>query len=96
MEQVAAPTDPDEYAARFIRDLGAEVRCRRERLGMSAYALGRVAKVSDQTILNLEQGNCDRGCLTSTLCRVAWFFGTTFSELVAAAERRGARGKLGL
>lgn len=89
MDKPPAPTTPDEYADWINARIGAEVRRRREALRLSAYALGKDAGVTDQTILNLEQGNCDRGCLTGTLARIAFRFGTTLSELTAAAERRG-------
>jgi transcriptional regulator with XRE-family HTH domain len=79
---------PDEYAHWFNLRIGAEVRERREALGLSAYALAKVAGVSDQTILNMEQGICPNGCLTSTLARIALRFGLTLSELVTAAEGR--------
>lgn len=88
MEQETAPTDPDKYALWINARIGAEVRERREALGISAYALGRSAGVSDQTILNLEQGFCPNGCWTGTLARIGVRFGTTLSELVAAAEAR--------
>lgn len=81
-------TTPDEYADWINKRIGAEVLRRREALGLSAYALGRVCGVSDQTILNIEQGLCPNGCWTGTLARMCLRFGTTLSELVAAAERR--------
>lgn len=78
---------PDDYADWINARIGAEVRRRREALGLSAYTLGRACGVSDQTILNIEQGNCDRGWLTGTLARVAFHFGTTLSALITEAER---------
>ncbi len=81
-----APTTPDEYADWINARIGAEVARRRAALGLSAYALGKDAGVTDQTILNLEQGNCDRGCLTGTLARIALRFGITLSTLIQAAE----------
>ena len=88
---MAAPhgLSPDEYAQWINARIGAEVRARREALGMSAYALGRAGGASDQTILNIERGACLNGSLTGTLARVCVRFGLTLSELIAAAERRG-------
>lgn len=64
-------------------------RCgRREAAGLSAYRLGRLCGVTDQTILNIERAACDRGCLTGTLARIAFHFGLTLRELVGAAEGR--------
>lgn len=48
---------PDEYAHWINQRIGEEVRRRREALGLSAYALGKLAGVSDQTILNIERGS---------------------------------------
>ncbi len=89
MDKPPAPTTPDEYADWINARIGAEVRRRREALKLSAYAMGRVCGVSDQTILNIEQGLCPNGCWTGTLARMCVRFGTTLSELTAAAERRG-------
>ena len=80
---------PDDYADWIHARIGAEVRRRREALGLSAYALGRICGVSDQTILNIEQGLCPNGCWTGTLARMCVRFGTTLSELIATAERGG-------
>lgn len=88
MDQPTDPRTPDEYADWINARLGAEVRRRREALGLSAYALGRVCGVSDQTILNIEQGLCPNGCWTGTLARMCARFDTTLSALVAAAEGR--------
>ena len=87
MDPKRAPEDADAYAARINRGLGAEVRRRREALGLSAYALGKAGLVSDQTILNIEQGTVVP--LVSTLARICVRFGTTLPELVTAAEARG-------
>jgi transcriptional regulator with XRE-family HTH domain len=79
---------PDDYVCSLNQRIGAEVKSRREALGLSAYTLAKAAGVTDQTILNLEQGLCPNGPWAATLMRIAVRFGTTFSELVAAAERR--------
>lgn len=79
----------DKYAEWLNERLGAEVRRRREALGLSAGALARDAGVCDQTLLNLEQGACKNGCLTGTLARIAFRFGTTAGELTDAAEEAG-------
>lgn len=56
---------------------------------MSAYALGKAAgNVSDQTILNIEQGLKPNGCWTGTLARVCRRLGTTLDMLVVVALRR--------
>ena len=92
MENNHAPSDPDQYADWINQRIGEEVRRRREALNLSAYALGKAGLVSDQTILNLEQGNTERGCLTGTLARIARHLGTTLSELITAAEQHGLAG----
>ncbi|MBL9151967.1 MAG: helix-turn-helix transcriptional regulator [Verrucomicrobiales bacterium] len=82
-----APSTEDAVSF-FIRDLGAEIRSRRERLGISAYSLGRAGNVTDQTILNIEQGRCGNGCQVGTLFRIAERLGTTLPELITAALLR--------
>lgn len=84
MDPNRAPTDPEKYARWINRRLGAEVRKRREALRLSAYALAKRARVTDQTILNLEQGH--HSPTVTTLALLAVCFGTTCSELVTAAE----------
>lgn len=79
----------DAYADRFNARLGAVVRRRREALGWSTYKLGKETGVTDQTILNLEQGRCDQGCLTGTLARIAWRLGVPVWVLAAEAESDG-------
>jgi len=86
MEPDHAPTEADAYSDWIVRRIGAEVRRRREALGRSAYALGKAGAVSDQTILNIEQGRC--GALIATMARIAKRLGTTFSALAVAAEMR--------
>lgn len=78
----------EDYPKWITERIGAEVRERREALPLSAYAMGRAADVSDQTILNIEQGFNPNGCWIGTLARIAMRLGTTLSELVTAAERR--------
>lgn len=78
---------PDEYADWINERIGKEVQRLREEAGLSAYRLGRLCGVTDQTIVNIEQARCDRGCLTGTLARIAFHFGLTMQELVSAAER---------
>ena len=85
MSTPPAPATPDEYADWINARIGAEVR-RREATGLSAYALAKAAAVTDQTILNIEQGNCDRGSLTGTLARIAFRFEVTLTVLIGAAE----------
>lgn len=80
-----APT-PDDYAAFINEQLAAELRERREALGISAYALAKHARVTDQTILNMEQGN--NSPTVTTLALVCVRLGTTLTELVTAAEAR--------
>ena len=82
------PASADDYVRSLNQRIGEEVRERREALGLSAYTLAKAAGVTDQTILNIEQGLCPNGAWSGTLMRIAVRFGTTYSELVAAAERR--------
>ena len=79
---------PDEYANWINLRICAEVRERRESLGLSAFTMSKAGGVSDQSYLNIEQGKDDRGSLTGTLARICVRFDTTLSELIAAAERR--------
>ena len=65
--------------------IGAEVLERREALGLTAYALGRAAGVSDQTILNIEQAVNLKGSWTGTLARICGGFGKGLSEPVGGA-----------
>ena len=84
MEPNRAPVDADAYAAWINLRIGAEVRRRREALRLSAYALAKAGLISDQTILNIEQGLVVP--LLSTLARLCVRFETTLTELVRAAE----------
>ncbi len=86
MRQNHAPTTADEYTDWINRNIGLEVRRRREALGLSAYALAHEAGVSDQTLLNLEQGWLKKGCMSGTLIRIARRLGLRLSELVSATE----------
>jgi len=79
---------PDDEVDSFLRNLGAEIRARREMLGISSYALGRAGDVTDQTILNIEQGRCLNGCQVGTLYRIAERLGTELESLIAAAKAR--------
>lgn len=87
---MAAPAgqSPDEYAEWLHVRIGAEIRERREAIPMSAYALGKACKVSDQAILDIEQNRYTNGSRTKTLARICWVLGITYPELVLAAERR--------
>ncbi len=60
------------------------MRRRREALDISAYALAKDARVSDQTILNIEQGT--HVPLLSTRARICVRFGIRVKELMDAAE----------
>lgn len=68
------PVDADAYVARLNRQVGEVLREWREARGLSAYALAKVARVTDQTILNIEQGGCPNGPLTGTLARLCVYF----------------------
>ena len=77
---------PDEYAAWINQRIGAEVKRRREALGLSAYALARLAGVSDQTVLNIEHGRCKTGVNAATLARLCPTFHVALWEFMASAE----------
>ena len=77
----------NDYPEWITRRIGAEVHRRREALGLSAGALGRAAKVSDQTILNIERGVIPNGSWVGTLARISMRLGIRLSELIWAAER---------
>ena len=76
----------DAYEAWINRRIGARVTHWREKRGVSPYRLGRLCKVTDQTILNIEQGRCPRGSLTGTLSRIAYHLGIELRELVPVSE----------
>ena len=86
METTPQPLSPEDYLALVNRKIGAEVRERREALHISAYALASKSGVTDQTILNMEQG-----LTTPNLATLVWIcvrFGTTLEEFIVAAMRR--------
>lgn len=78
----------DQYAKWINARIGAEVRERREALGLTAFAVSEVGGVSDQTYHNLERGKYAGGSLTGTLARICVRLGITLSVLIVAAERR--------
>lgn len=75
---------PEAYLSFITRRLGAEVRGRREALRLSPYTLAKHSGVSDQTILNIEQGLTTPNL--ATLVLIAVRFSTTLSEFVNASE----------
>lgn len=79
-----AARNPEAYAHWINQRLGAEVRRRCERLGISAYSLAEDAQVSDQTFLNIERGQ--HSPTITTLAFVSVRFGTPLVKLVLAAE----------
>ena len=83
---LSAFANADAYSDWINRRLGEEVTRLREAHGMTPYALGLKCGVSDQTILNIEHGKCERGYLTGTLARICFHFGITLNELLDAAE----------
>lgn len=78
-----------EYEAHFLAGLQRAVREARLRAGLSPLAMGRKAGVSDQAVLNFEQGRSKQGCRTGTLARWAFSLGVTAADLVQDAERGG-------
>jgi len=78
-------TSGEAYADWINQRIGKKVTQLREGLGMTPYALGLKCGVSDQTILNVERNKCDRGALTGTLARIAFFFGITLEALIESA-----------
>ena len=75
----------DLYPGFLTRQIGFALRTRREGLGLSAYALAKTARVTDQTILNIEQGATSPNLVTVALICVR--FGLSVSEFVGGAER---------
>lgn len=61
MDPWIIPASSDDYVVSLHRRLGLELAARRAALGLSAYALGKAAGVTDQTILNLERGLAKAG-----------------------------------
>jgi hypothetical protein len=59
---MAAPDgqSPDDYARWINERIGAEVRARREKLGVSAYLLGKERGVSDPPTLSKVQTIADK------------------------------------
>jgi transcriptional regulator with XRE-family HTH domain len=93
MDTKPAFATPDEYADWINERIGKEVARLRGAAEISAYKLGTACGVSDQTILNLEQGNFERGVLSGTLARIAFYFGLKLKELIGAAEdKHGSAG----
>jgi len=95
---LSAFANADAYADWINRRIGEEVARLREAHGMTPYALGLKCGVSDQTILNIEHGKCERGYLTGTLARICFHFGITLNELLDAAageEQRLGEGESG-
>ncbi len=88
---LSAFANAEAYADWINRRLGEEVTRLRKDHGMSPYALGLKCGVSDQTILNIEQGKCERGYLTGTLARICFHFGITLNELLDAAAAAGEK-----
>ncbi|HEY0548920.1 MAG TPA: helix-turn-helix transcriptional regulator [Verrucomicrobiae bacterium] len=77
---------PDLYPDRLNRQIGRELRARRESLNLSAYALSKDARVTDQTILNIEQGTTSPNL--TTLALLCLRFGIRVAEFLASAEQR--------
>lgn len=86
MDLEAAQRDPEAYLAWFCRGVGMVLRERREREGISAYKMGRLIGVSDQAILNLEDGMVGKnGPCLGTVIRAAVYLRMLVPELVTAA-----------
>lgn len=89
----------DDYVVSLHRRLGLELADRRAALGLSAYALGKAAGVTDQTILNLERGLAKNGCCTATLARLCLgvsMLGISVTENAEGDAGRGVRQGVGL
>ena len=76
----------DEYERWINRRIGQEVQRLRTQAGLSAYKLGQICGVTDQTVLNIEQARRPCGCMTGSLARIAHFFGLRLRDLIARAE----------
>ena len=81
MDPWIIPASSDDYVVSLHRRLGLELAARRAALGFSAYALGKAAGVTDQTILNLERGLAKIGCRTSTVARICLCFRVAVAAL---------------
>jgi DNA-binding XRE family transcriptional regulator len=81
MDPWIIPASSDDYVVSLHRRLGLELADRRAALGLSAYALGKIAGVTDQTILNLERGLAKNGCWTATLARICLCFRVSVAAL---------------
>ena len=77
---------PDDYAAWINQRIGAEVKRRREALGLSAYGLAKLAGLSDQTVLNIEHGHGKNGANAGTLARLCVIFHIGVAEFMATVE----------
>lgn len=88
MDLESAQREPEVYLAWFCRALGMELRRRREAAGISAYRMGRIIGVSDQAILNLEQGCVGKnGPCLGTVVRAALYLGMLVPELMVAVAQ---------
>jgi DNA-binding XRE family transcriptional regulator len=61
------PEADDDYPDEVCRRLGQRMRECRQRLGLSTYSLAIPGVLSDQTILNMEQGRVNYGIRTAAL-----------------------------
>jgi transcriptional regulator with XRE-family HTH domain len=71
----------------FLKQLGDEVRARREGRDLSQEALAHAAGVNTNTLRRLELAINE--CQVLTILNVSMALSTPLSELIAAAERRG-------
>ncbi|MBI3880807.1 MAG: hypothetical protein HY301_12210 [Verrucomicrobia bacterium] len=85
-------SSPEDYLAFISRQIGAELRARREPTGLTPYGFAMRAKqvhriqLSDQIILNIEKGTARPNL--GTLVMICHCLGTTLGEFITAAERR--------
>jgi transcriptional regulator with XRE-family HTH domain len=85
MDPNHAPT-PEDYPTWLNERVAAELKARRLALGLSAYALAVPRKLTDETILNIE--NCKHSPSLRTLGLLCQRLGTTVDVVIVAAVRR--------
>ena len=79
---------PSHLPANGRKEIGEELKALRAQHHLSMYELARLAKVSAQSIANIEQAR--NSATTDMLERVCWVFGIRPAQLLAAADlRRG-------
>ena len=74
------------YSAWLNKRIGQVIREIRVSRGMSTYRLAKLCRLTDQTLLNIEAGRCERGSLSGGLAQVCYHLGIRMKDLYNYAE----------